>query len=174
MERLGTHAQRFGEALGAHGQDHEFLDVQGVVRVFAAVHDVHHGNGQDLRVDAAQILIQGQAQAIRGRVGSRHGNAQDGVRAELTLVFGAVQFEQHSVQTGLVHHVHADDRGSDDIVDVVDSLLDALAAVALLVAVAQFHRFVNAGAGAGRNDRSAHGVVVQPEFDFYGRIASAV
>ena len=107
-------------------------------------------------------------------MGSRHGNAQDGVRAELTLVFGSVQLQQDFIQTGLIHHVHADDRRSDDIVDVVDGFPDALSAVALLVAVAQFHRFVDAGAGAGRNDRSAHGVVVQPEFDFYGRIASAV
>ena len=174
MEGLSAHAQRFGEALGAYGKDHEFLNVQGVVRVFAAVHDVHHGNGQDLGVDAAQILIQGQAQAVCGSVGCGHGNAQDGVGAQIALVLRAVQFQEQRVQCGLVHDVHAYDGRCDDVVDVIDSLLYALAAVALLVAVPQFHRFVDAGAGAGRNDRSSHGIVVQPELDFHRRVASAV
>ena len=45
MENLRAHAQRIAESHGPDGHDHEFLDVQVVGGVRAAVDDVHHGHG---------------------------------------------------------------------------------------------------------------------------------
>ena len=48
------------------------------------------------------------------------------------------------------------------------------AEVALLVAVAQFDRFVRAGAGSGRDRGSPDGAVAEDDVDLEGRIASAI
>ncbi len=53
-------------------------------------------------------------------------------------------------------------------------LQHALAAVARLVAVAQFHRLVRAGGGAGRHRRAAERAAVEHHVDLDGRIAAAV
>ena len=45
MKDLGTAAQRLGKRRQAHRQNHELLHVHAVVRVGAAVDDVHHGHG---------------------------------------------------------------------------------------------------------------------------------
>ena len=60
------------------------------------------------------------------------------------------------------------------VVDVVDRLEDALAEIALLVAVAQFDGLVGAGAGAAGHGGPADGAVVEDDFDFDGRIAAAI
>ena len=79
-----------------------------------------------------------------------------------------------SVDRGLVLGVQADERVEDFAVDGVDRLAHALAAVALLVAVAQLHRFVRAGGGAGGHRGAAERAVLQHHVDFDGRIAAAV
>ena len=55
----------------------------------------------------------------------------------------------------LIERVEAVELGRDRFVDVLDRLGDAFAEVALLVAVAQFERFVFAGARAARDRRAA-------------------
>ena len=59
-------------------------------------------------------------------------------------------------------------------VDIVDGLEHALAAVATLVAVAQFDSLVDAGAGAAGHDRAADSPAVQLDIDLDGRVAAAV
>ena len=60
------------------------------------------------------------------------------------------------------------------VVDVGDGLEDALAEVALLVAVAQLDRLVRAGAGPGGDRGGADGAVVEQDFDFEGGVAATV
>ena len=55
MENLGPHAQRLPEGGRAQGHDHEFLEVDGVVGVLAAIDDVHHRHGQGTAVRAAEV-----------------------------------------------------------------------------------------------------------------------
>ena len=74
----------------------------------------------------------------------------------------------------LVLGVHAGERIEDLAVDGVDRLLDALAEVARLVAVAQLDRLVRAGRGAGRHGRAAHGAVLEHDVDLDRRVAAAV
>ena len=66
VEDLGAHAQRFFEAFCTGRHDHEFLDVDVVVGVLAAVDDVHHRQGQFLGIGAAQVLVEGQAGVAKG------------------------------------------------------------------------------------------------------------
>jgi len=58
--------------------------------------------------------------------------------------------------------------------DVLDGLEHALAAVALLVAVAQFQGFVHARAGPAGDNRAAHSPAVELHFHFHRGVAAAV
>src|SRR3546814_763798 len=58
--------------------------------------------------------------------------------------------------------------------DLLDRLQHALAAIALLVAVAQLDRLVGAGRGAGGHGGAAEGAALQSDVDLDGRIAPGV
>ena len=83
---LGAPAQALGKAPGAHRHDHELLEVDVVVGVHAAVEDIHHGRGQQMGVDTAQVLVQRQARRLGCGAGNCQRHAQNGVGAELGLV----------------------------------------------------------------------------------------
>ncbi len=67
VEDLGAHAQRLFEALGAGRHRHELLQVDVVVGVLAAVHDVHHRHRQQVGVAAADVLVERQLEMRRRR-----------------------------------------------------------------------------------------------------------
>ena len=140
----------------------------------AAVEDVHHGRGKQVRVHAAQVFVQRQIGGFRG--GARHGErcAQDRVRAHGALVVRAVELEHLGVEGALVVGVHADDGLGDFVVHVIDGGLDALAQVTAFVAIAQLDGFESPGRSAGRNDRAGEGAVVQRDLNFDGRVAAGI
>ena len=70
--------------------------------------------------------------------------------------------------------VEARQQVHDLAVDRADRLQHALAAVALLVAVAQLDRLVRAGRGAGRHGGAAHGAAFELDLDLDGGIAATV
>ena len=152
---LGAHAQGLLEARGADRHDHELLQVDVVVGVLAAVHDVHHRHRQLVRVAAADVLVQRQLERRRGGVGDGQRHAEDGVGAQLGLVGRAVELDEHAVDEALVGGVEADDLLGDDVVDVVDGGAHALAHV-LAALVAQLHGLVLAGGRAGGHGGAAH------------------
>ena len=80
-----------------------------------------------------------------------HGNTEDGVGAELGLVLGAIELVQEGVDGGLVLDVEGllDQSGGDLLVDVGDSLGDALAAPLGLVSIAELAGLVGASGGTG-------------------------
>ena len=113
VEHLGPHAQGLAEGLGALGDDHELLEVDGVVGVLAAVDDVHQRHGQVAGVGAAEVAVERQADGVGGGLGDGERDAEGGVRAELGLVGGAVEFDQQAVDGDLVERVHAEQFGRD-------------------------------------------------------------
>src|SRR3546814_149276 len=106
----------------------------------------------------------------------RHGkrDAEDGVGAEPALVGGGVQLDQGLVDVELVLAVEAGEHVEDLVVDRLDRLQHALAAIALLVAVAQLDGLVRAGGGAGGRRGAAEGAAFQGDVDFDGGIAPGV
>ena len=119
MEHLGAAAQGFLEGGRGDGHNHELLDLHVVGGVRAAVQNVHHRHGQLLGVDAADVVVQGQAHALRGGLGAGQRHAEDGVGAQIGLVGGAVQLDELLVDGGLVEYVLADESVGDDGVDVL-------------------------------------------------------
>ena len=174
VENLRADADRLGERLGADRHDHEFLEIDRIVGVRAAVDDVHHRHGQQPRARAADIAVERQAVRLRRRLGDGERHAQDGVGAEPALVLRAVELDQRLVDLDLVFRLHAADRVENLAVHRLERLQHALAEVARLVAVAELHRLVRAGRGAGRHGGAAEGAVLQRHVDLDGRIAAAV
>ena len=158
----------------ADRHDHEFLHVDAVRRMGAAVQDVHHRHGQKAALAAAQEAIERRFLARSGRLRRRHGNGEDGVRAELRLVFRAVRFEHRAVDESRIRSVDANDRLGERRIDVLDRLQDALAEVASLVAVTQFKRLELARRCARRRRRATEAAVLQNDVDFHRRIAARV
>ena len=186
VEDFGAGAEGFREGPEVHGTNHELLEIDGCVGVSAAVHDVHHGNGQNFGVGATEILVERQAQAIGGSVGGGERHPENGIGAKVRLVFGAVEFEHRGIHADLVAGIEADQSGGDVALDVADSGLHAFAEVAtfgglgfraaqaLYVAVAEFVSFVLTGRGAGRNRGAADGAVGEFDVDLNGRVAAGI
>ncbi len=77
MENLGAATQSLAEGIGPHRHDHEFLDIQAVVGVFAAVDDVHHRHRHLHRAHAAEIAVERQAGLFGSSLGDRHRDGED-------------------------------------------------------------------------------------------------
>jgi len=174
VEGLGAHAQRVGEGLGAKGHDHEFLDVQVVGGVDAAIDDVHERHRQDLGVDPAEVLVERQPQEIGGGPGHGHGHAEDGVGTQARFVVRAVGVDHEVVDGDLLQGVHADDGLGQFALDMFHGLGHALAAEAGGVLVAQFQGFAGAGGGPRRHGGPSGRAGLQGHLHFDGGIAAGI
>ncbi len=154
VENLGTDADGFAHAGGLHRHDHEFLDVDGVIGMRAAVDDVHHRHGEDVGIDSADIAEERLAGGLCGGLGHGHRDAEHGVGAEFGFVVGAIELDQQFIERGLVHRIGADQ--FLEVVDVGDGFQHAFAQIAGFITIAQFQRFVGAG-GCPRRHGSAAG-----------------
>jgi len=80
MKHFRPHAEGFTEIRRAKRHDHEFLKIDVIVGVLAAVEDVHHGHGQVPGIGAAQVAVKRQPHRLCRRVGDRKRDAQNCVR----------------------------------------------------------------------------------------------
>ena len=69
---------------------------------------------------------------------------------------------------------HAAERGGDRLLDVGDGVEDALAAVAVLLAVAQLHRLVLARGGAAGHGRAPADAVGEDDLGLDGGVAAGI
>ena len=171
---LHARLQRAPERVESERQDHEFLKVGGVLGVPPAVDDVEHGDGQDERLAVVEMAVERHAAAFGRGAGDGERRAQDGVRAETGLVFGAVELVQQRVYGALVVRRLAAERGGDLLADVADGVQDAAPAKAHRIAVPQLRRLVRAGGRAGRHKRPSRRAVIQRDVDLDGRVAARV
>ncbi len=140
----------------------------------ATVEHVHHRHRQGAGIGAADIAVERQRIGLSRRLGDGQRHAEDGVGAEPALVGRAVERDHGLVDVDLVLGLKPADRLENLAVDRVHGLLHALAAVALLVAVAQLHRLMGASRGAGGNRGAAKRAVLQDYVDLDGGVAAAV
>jgi hypothetical protein len=128
------------KARRAHGHDHEFLDVQVVVGVRAAVDDVHHRHGQLHGTHAAEVAVQGQAGFFGGGAATAIDTASMALaprRPLLSVPSRSIRVLSRKALLGRPGPARLRDFG----VDVLNRLQHALAQVAALVAVAQLDGF---------------------------------
>ena len=101
------------------------------------IHDVHHRNGERVGVAATDVAIQRNVQSLSGSLSASQRYAEHSVCTELRLRRSAVEGEHLVVDSTLTEHAVTLQGGSDDVVDVLNSLQDTLAQIATLVAVAK-------------------------------------
>ena len=140
----------------------------------AAVENVHHRRGQQVGVDATQVLVQRQARRLGSGAGNGQRHAQDGVGTELGLVGGTVRGNQRGIDGALIEGVEAYDGIGALVVDVLDGLRDTLAQIAALVAVAQLTCLKGTGRSTRRHHCAAKAAVLEHDLDLDGGIAAAV
>ena len=173
MEHLGAHAYGFCERGCAGRLDHEFLHVDRIVSMHAAIDDVHHRHGQDAGAGATDIAIERQFRRFGGGLGDGERHAENGVGAQATLVGGAVQFDHRLVDADLVERVETGDFICNRVVDIVDGVHHALAEI-FIAAIAQLDRFMHAGRCARRHGRAPEAAVIEQHIHFNGGVAAAV
>jgi hypothetical protein len=171
---LGAPTQGLAEGSGADRGDHELLDVDIAVGVRATVEDVHHRHGQDVGVRAADVAEERQFRTVGGGTGHGERDTENGVGADLALVGAAVDGEHLAVDEALVAGLEAHELGAELIDDGVHGLLDTLAEVALLVAIATLDRLEGAGGGTRGNGGARDGAVIEGDLDLDGGVAARV
>ena len=104
--------------------DHELLQVHVVVRVLAAVHDVHQRHGQGARVHAAEVAVERRSRAPRAAaLATAMRDAEDGVGAEAGSCWACRPGRSCARSTAeLVVGVHADEARGDRLVHVAHGL----------------------------------------------------
>jgi hypothetical protein len=176
MKHLRAVAQRLAKTRRANRQDHEFLDVEAIVGVGAAIDDVHHRHRHHRLAPGGECLpeitIERQPGIARRGVGGCERDGENGIGPEASLVFGAVELDHLLIDARLVARVRAEHGGFEDRVDVLHGLEHALAEIALLVAVAQLHSLTRAGRGARGNRGPAHHAGVENDVGFDGGVTA--
>ncbi|OEI69359.1 phosphopyruvate hydratase [Curtobacterium sp. ER1/6] len=171
---LDAPAERLREALGTVGHEEELLDVDVGVGVRATVDDVHERHGQGVRVRATEVAEEREVGRVGGGAGHGERGTEDRVRTEARLVLGAVELDERGVDEALVGGVEALERRADLVEHGVDGLEDALAAVAVRVAVTELVRLERTGGGTGRDERPRDDAVVEEDLDLDRRVASGI
>ena len=166
VEHLRAPPDRFGQAVGTDRHDHEFLDIDRVVGMFAAIDDVHHRHRQDMRRNAANITIEWQAARIRGGLGHRHAGAKDSIGADPALVGRAIERDHRQVDIALVLGIERADQHVADLgIHRIHRIDHALAQIAGLVAIAEFDGFMRAGRGSAGHRGAAKAAIVEQNID---------
>ena len=96
-------------------------------------------------IGSTDVAVERNAEILSGGLRDSEGDTEDSVSSKIALGGGAVKLDHGLVDGPLLESGHAYDSGSDLVVDVVDSLKDALAAVALGIAVTKFKSLVLTG-----------------------------
>src|SRR5215510_2815514 len=174
MEDFRAHTDCFRHVWSANGHDHEFLKVDIVVGMCAAIHDIHHRNRQHAGFHASDVPEKRQTMRLRGSARDSHGDTEHRVSAKLGLVLRAVHRNHQLIDMRLQRRVLPLERRPDDVVDVVDSFEYALAEIAFLVTIAQFECFVFSGRCSRRYDRTTPHTAIQHAIDFDRWIPSRI
>ena len=144
VKDFGAHADGFFHVAGGHRHDHEFLNVDWVICVLAAIDDIHHWHRQDTGRGATNVA----EQRLRGEIssclcaGQRH--TKNSVRAQTCFVWGAVQLDHCGIDGNLFSDIHAHEVFRDLAVYSGAGFENTFAKITRFVAVTLFHRFVSA------------------------------
>ena len=142
VEHLSTHADSLLDAGGTNRTDHELLECDRSVGVSTTVDDVHHWNWKSVSVATTDVAVERQTECVGSGFGSGERNTKDGVGTELALSGSAIESDHLVVEGALIEHTITLECGSDDGVDILNSLQNAFAQVAVLVAIAEFKSLV--------------------------------
>ena len=118
-------------------------------------------------------LVKGNPLGGGTGLGGGEGDAKDGVGAHVGLVGGAVESKHDIVDTLLVGGVHANNLGPKYVVDVLDSLKDALPKVSI-PPIPELNSLIGSSGGSRRDTSAEGGPGVEGHINLDGGIAAGV
>src|SRR5579862_9119914 len=92
----------------------------------AAIQNVHHWYWQNVRSRSSEIAVEWKVAGRGAGAGRGHGDSQDCVRAEPSLIRRAIKIDQPGVERALVGRINSAQRLRDLAVDVCDRLQHTL------------------------------------------------
>ena len=125
-------------------------------------------------VGTADVAEQRQLGRLGRSARNGQGDAEDRVGAQSRLARRAVEVDERLVDEPLLAGLEPDQHRADLVEDRKHGLLDTLAAVAFLVAVAQLGGLERAGAGPARHCRPGDRAVIERDLDLDGGVAARV
>ena len=174
MKNFYAPAERLGKRFCADRHDHEFLEINVVIGMGATVEDVHHRRRQGVCACAAEVAVQRQCKAIRRGPRGSHRDGKNRIRAQSSLIFGAIELNHFLVQRALVGGVEVRQGVGYLAVYIFHGLEHTFADVNTAVAVAQLNRFVLTGRSAAGDDGPALRSILKPDFCLHRRIAARI
>ena len=167
MKHFNAPAQGFRKRFRANRHNHEFLKVNVVVGMGAAIEDIHHGHGKDICGCAAKITKQRKLVASCHGASSRHGNRENGICAESAFVFCAVEFDHFLIEATLIGGIEVGESVANFAVHILYRFEYALAQITVIVTVAEFDRFMFARGCAAGDNGAAMRAIDEGDFGLY-------
>ena len=138
----------------------------------AAVENVHHRNREYIGVSATNVAIKRHIQGFGSRLSYSQAHAQNGVSTQVALRRRTVEVEHLIVDGALIEHIVATKRGSNNIIDILNSFQNALTTITSLVAIAKFECFVFTSRSTRGNAGATHYTVFECHFYLYCGVTS--
>jgi hypothetical protein len=161
VENFHAPAQRLGKRRRSHRHHHEFLEVDVVIGVRAAVEDVHHRHRQGVRRGPAQVAIERQFARVAEARAAAIETARIAFAPRRPLLGVPSRSISRASSIALVGGVGPAEGFRNLAIDVRNRLQNALAEVVGLVAVTQFDGLVLAGGRATRHNGARAGAAIQ-------------
>ena len=124
------------------------------------IHDIHHGNRQEVCPYAANILKQRQFMRVCRSVCHRERCTQHGIRSQTRLVLRAVQRQHHLIDIRLIIGFGTGQNVGNFTVYGFDRFLHAFTAITA-IPVPQFQHFVRPRGCAGGNSGATESAILQ-------------
>ena len=172
VEYLSAPTNCLLEGRSTYRTNHELLESDRSIGVSATVDDVHHWHGESIGIAATDVTIERHAESLGSSLSYSEGNAEDGVGTEVRLGWSAVEGKHLLVDSTLLEYAAALESGSDDVVDVGNSLGCTLAEITALVAVAKLESLVLAGRCSRRNSCATQYTIFKHYVNLNGWIAT--
>ena len=174
MIDLTAPAECLTEALRTDRHNHEFLYVNIIRGMCAAVQNVHHWHGQLVRLHATNVAIQRHIERRSSRARRSQRYRKNCICTQLGFILAAIDLQHLAVNFFLRKRVHSNQRSGNRLVYIANSLQNALPAIALRVAVAQFMRFINARRCTGGNQCRSLCSTLEYNLRLHGRIPTRI
>ena len=145
MKNFCTHANRIADVFSGDRHDHEFLDIYRVIRMFAAIKNIHHGHRQHPCGCATDVAIQRLAAIVRSGFGDGQGDPQNRIGAQARFVGRAVHFDHGLVDCDLFIGFKANQRICNFSVHIFNRCQHTFALIAIFIAIAQLNGLISTG-----------------------------
>ena len=177
VENFRPGAQALRKTGRGHRLHHEFLNIHIVIRVLAAIEDIHHRHRHTefgAAIDVGDVLVQGNPARAGSRLGRRQGHGQNSIGAKFCLVIGAVGLDHAGIQLALVRGISAQQQVPDRSIDMPHGLQHTFTHIATAIAIAQFQRLTGAGGCTGGRAGLTDFTGGQGDFRHYRGIAPGI